>query len=425
MNKPTKAIAALCLLNSANLYALGVGEIETHSALNQVLRAKIPLLSSKNEDPSNVRIGIASREVFKKSGIERPHYLTEIKFTPVLSKNGDISIEVLSNSTIKEPFVNFILEIEWPQGRTLKEFTILLDPPVTMANVQSEPVVLANSSKKKSPKTIARAQQKVGSSTQQYGPTQSSDTIWGIAKQLVTDNSTSEHQKMMLALYENNPKAFYKKNINALKKGAILQAPSKQQIDSRSTAQAKAQYQEQNSLWSSASSKKIDAKPSKQVNATGIKEKETEQTTEGKLTLLTASKKANTDVTVEGNSLDTPVGSDKPEVQASMALEMATTLEAENNDVKSRLNDLEAQVEKLHRLVALKDKQLAQLQSTKTTAKKADVVAAKPAPVNEEPLIVRASMSQAPAHFFYKLLCIRAEYSADTAHSCSSLNICL
>ncbi len=52
MNKSTKAIAALCLLNSASLYALGVGEIETLSALNQVLKAKIPTaLATKNERP--------------------------------------------------------------------------------------------------------------------------------------------------------------------------------------------------------------------------------------------------------------------------------------------------------------------------------------------------------------------------------------
>ena len=264
MNKPTKAIAALCLLNSANLYALGVGEIETHSALNQVLRAKIPLLSSKNEDPSNVHIGIASREVFKKSGIDRPHYLTQIKFTPVLNKNGEITIEVLSNSTIKEPFVNFILEIEWPQGRTLKEFTILLDPPVTMSDLQPAPVQLAHSSKKKPVETLVRtAPSSVANSVQQYGPTKSRDTVWGIAKKLVTNNSPAEHQRMMLALYDNNPQAFYKKNMNALKKGAILQTPSQQQVESRTLAQAKSQYKEQNSLWSSSSSNKVTAKASK------------------------------------------------------------------------------------------------------------------------------------------------------------------
>jgi len=393
MNKPTAAIAAFCLLNSASLYALGVGEIETQSALNQVLRAKIPLLSSKNEDPNNVHIGIASREVFQKSGIDRPHYLTEIKFTPVLNKKGEITIEVLSNSTIKEPFVNFILEIEWPQGRTLKEFTILLDPPVTMAGIQPTPVQLAHSSKKKPTDTVTRTHQVTSSPTQKYGPVKSSDTIWGIAKTLTPSNSPAEHKKVMLALYDNNPKAFYKKNINALKKGAILQAPSQQQINSRTSAQANTQYNEQNSLWSSTSSRKSTAKTSqanKKTAATSSKERKQQNTNEGQLTLLTTSKQNSTGVTIEGNSLDTPIGSSNPEIQASMALEMATTLEAENNDVKSRLNDLETQVEKLHRLIALKDKQLAQLQSSKpvqvTTAKAVPIVE-KTTPSKKEPIL--------------------------------------
>jgi len=384
MNKPTKAIAALCLLNSANLYALGVGEIETYSALNQVLRAKIPLISSKSEDPSNVRIGIASREVFKKSGIDRPHYLTEIKFTPVLNKQGEITIEVLSNSTIKEPFVNFILEIEWPKGRTLKEFTILLDPPVTMSDLQPAPVVLASSSKKKANVAVVKSRNTTVKAVQQYGPTKSNDTIWGIAKALAPSNSPAEHQKVMLALYDNNPKAFYKKNINALKKGAILQAPSQQQINSRTAAQASAHYNEQNSLWSSTSSSKATAKTSqanKKTAATSSSKKEQKNASEGQLTLLTTSKQSSTDVTVEGNSVDTPTGSNNPETKANMALEMATTLEAENNDVKSRLSDLESQVEKLHRLIALKDKQLALLQSTKS----AESITKTQAPVAVEP----------------------------------------
>jgi len=377
MNKPSKAIAALCLLSSANSYALGVGEIKTHSALNQILRAQIPLLSSKNEDPSNVRIGIASREVFKKAGIDRPHYLTEIKFTPTLSKNGDITIDVRSNSTIKEPFVNFILEIEWPQGRTLKEFTILLDPPVTLSDIAPSAVQLAKSSTKVSANTATTkhlASTAVTSDiAQQYGPTKSSDTVWKIAKKLSPKGSTFSHQQMMLALYDNNPKAFYKKNINALKKGAILKTPTQQQIQSRTLSQAQTAFNQQHTQWTSitTANKTAIAKSTQPAAVADSDKKKLKQNAEpAKLTLLTASKQSSVDVTVEGNTVDTPVGSNNPNVQANIAIEMATTLEAENKDVKSRLNDLESQLEKLQRLIALKDEQLAQLQSVKPAVTK-------------------------------------------------------
>ena len=388
MNKPTKTIAALCLLNSASAYALGVGEIETHSALNQLLNAQIPLVGSQKEDPSNIRIGIASREAFEKAGIDRPHYLTQLKFTPILGKNGEITVDVRSTSTIKEPFVNFILEVEWPQGRTLKEFTILLDPPITMSDVRTTPLELPQTAKitPTQPATTTQVTTYVAPAAQpapatEYGPTKNRDTVWGIAKKLIANNHTVTHQQMMLALYDNNPKAFYKKNINALKKGAILQLPSNEQVDSRTSAQANNDYVEHNTLWSSSTKApstatavaKVDKEDQPLAATSSVKKKLKNNVEEAKLTLLTPKHETETDIPVEGNTTDTPVGSINTTDQANIAIEMATTLEEENKEVKSRLNDLETQVDKLQRLLALKDEQLAQLQSAKPVAAPAPV----------------------------------------------------
>lgn len=383
MNKPTNVFAALCLLNSASVYALGVGEIETHSALNQVLRAKIPLVSSKNEDPSNVIISIASREIFRKAGIDRPHYLTQLMFTPILGENGEITINVTSNTTIKEPFVNFILEVEWPQGRTLKEFTILLDPPITMSDVRTTPIelpktpVITQNTAVTTSKTAVRVTTASDNiAAQQYGPTKSRDNIWGIAKTLVKSTPNATHYQMMLALYDNNPKAFYKKNINALKKGVILQTPSQNQLANRSVIEAKDDFNKQNALWSTSSKAKptlvanVINKAQQAITTDVTKKKPEHNADNAKLTLLTPKHEIIDDVTVEGNSTDTPIGSSNPNEQASMAIEMVATLEEENKEVKSRLDDLETQVDKLKRLIALKDKRLAQLQSVKPAASK-------------------------------------------------------
>ncbi|MEH6504067.1 MAG: FimV/HubP family polar landmark protein [Cycloclasticus sp.] len=392
MKKSTKAIAALCLFNTATIYALGVGEIETHSALNQVLKAKIPLISSNNEDPSNVRIGIAPRDVFKKAGIDRPQYLSELVFTPVLEKNGDITIDVRSTSSIKEPFINFILEVEWPQGRTLKEFTILLDPPITMSDVRTTPIELAVSQPitpvipTNTPITnnVVPVVQKAPA--QEYGPTKSRDTVWGIAKTLLKNNHTVTHEQMMLALYDNNPSAFYKKNINALKKGAILHLPNDNQLKGRSTQQALNEYIEQNNLWSSASkaasttaTAKNDDTTQQTASTSAAKKKLENIVDEPSLTLLTPKTESKEDVTVEGNSTETPVSSNNPNTDAHTAIEMATTLEEENKELKSRLSDIETQVEKLQRLVTLQDKQLNQLQSA-TPTPVADKPVAEPTP---------------------------------------------
>jgi pilus assembly protein FimV len=395
MKKSTKAIAALCLFNSATIYALGIGEIETHSALNQVLKAKIPLISSKNEDPSNVRIAIAPREVFKKAGIDRPQYLSELVFTPVLEKNGDITIDVRSASSIKEPFINFILEVEWPQGRTLKEFTILLDPPITMSDLRTTPIELAVSqpispvipSNTQVTSNVVAAIQ--AAPVEEYGPTKSNDTVWAIAKTMLKNNHTITHEQMMLALYDNNPSAFYKKNINALKKGAILRLPGNDLLESRSSQQAHNEYIEQNNLWSSTTKAvkpttvaKADESTQQTASTSDVKKKLEDKLVKPSLTLLTPNAESKEGVTVEGNSTETPVSSNSQISNANTAIEMATTLEEENKELKSRLNDIETQVEKLQRLVTLQDKQLNQLQS------------ATKAPVTNKPVVDSPSTAE-------------------------------
>ena len=386
MRNTKQAIAALCLINSSSAFALGIGDITTHSALNQVLNAKIPLVSSKNEDPTNINVDLASRETFKQAGIDRPQYLSDLKFTPVVSQNGDVTITVTSSSTIKEPFVNFILEVEWPQGRTLKEFTILLDPPITMADVTTAPVELAKSSAITAiPATNASSTSRNSqvSSPEQlasnYGPTNSSDTVWGIAKKLLTNNNTISHEQMMMALFETNPKAFYKNNINALMKGQVLQVPDSDAVNQLSTQQARAAFYEQNIQWSaSARAKQVPNSSNAKIDSPSPASKE------AKLTLLTPEESAdnqasNTEASNATSPSATP-GSSDAVTQANIALEMATTIEQENKEVKSRLSDLETQVEKLQRLIALKDDQLAQLQAKPTEATKT-VPPKKPAPV--------------------------------------------
>lgn len=382
MKKSTKAIAAFCLFNSASIYALGIGEIETSSSLNQVLKAKIPLVSSKNEDPENIRIALASRDAFTKVGIDRPHYLTELKFTPIVSKDGEIAIEVLSKGTIKEPFVNFLLEVEWPDGRTLKEFTILLDPPVTMSNTQTTAIEVATSptpvplpktqtttSQPSTQKTYAATASQPVQATA-YGPTKNNDTMWGIAKGLIKDNNTVTHQQMMMALYNNNPSAFYKKNINALKRGAILNIPDRDQVNALTPTQATNEFVNQNNLWSSSTASntapatvKKDTGTQQTSTTTDTKKKPETNAEESQLTLHTPTDEEKQSIDVNGNAAETPVDSNN--AQANAAIEMATTLEEQNKDLTSRLSGLETQVDKLQRLLALKNEQLTQLQSAK------------------------------------------------------------
>ncbi len=135
-----------CLLPLVG-HTLGLGEIEVNSALNQELNARIKLLSAVPEDTQNLIVKLATREEFNQAGIDRPFLLQSLKFTTEV-KDGVPYIKVTSTKPIREPYLNFLIEIDWPKGHLMREYTILLDPPVfTQAPSDVRPAVANASSR--------------------------------------------------------------------------------------------------------------------------------------------------------------------------------------------------------------------------------------------------------------------------------------
>ena len=131
MRKLIVALALGAILIPNNGSALGLGEIEVNSALNQKLTARIDLLSAAPEDAESLLIRLASREEFARAGLDRPIALASLKFKTSV-EDGRVYIEVFSPKPIREPFLNFLVEVDWPKGHLIREYTILLDPPTFM-----------------------------------------------------------------------------------------------------------------------------------------------------------------------------------------------------------------------------------------------------------------------------------------------------
>ena len=125
----TKTLAVVSLLAPITAQPLGIGDIELHSALNQKLNAEIRLHLAPNENPADISVRLASPEKFDKAGIPWNYVLSKIKFKPVVQSDGSIVIKVTSREVLAEPFLDFLLEVVWPQGSQFREFTVLLDPP--------------------------------------------------------------------------------------------------------------------------------------------------------------------------------------------------------------------------------------------------------------------------------------------------------
>ena len=161
----------------------------------------------------------------------------------------------------------------------------------------------------------------------------------------------------------------------------MLDVPDEAVIRRRSADQAKSQFNEQNRLWSTANQSSSDSSPSSSDQPT---QTATSDEPEAKLKLMTPTDDAQPEVSVEGGSADSTTGSENPGAQASMAMEMAASLEQENTEIRSRLEELESQVETLQKQIALKDAELAELQSKPVEPKPAPAAAVeKPAPAPE------------------------------------------
>ncbi len=138
MRKHTLGLAIAGILAPSLSYALGLGEITTNSALNQPLDAEIELVSTTPAEVKNVTVHLAPEAVFDQVGIERTPVLDQLRFTPTV-ENGVPVIKVTSPGSIQEPFVNFVVEVTWPKGKLLREYTVLLDPPVLSDNAGPPP----------------------------------------------------------------------------------------------------------------------------------------------------------------------------------------------------------------------------------------------------------------------------------------------
>ena len=108
--------------------ALGLGDITVHSALNQPLKADIALVDAAGLSASDLSASLATADEFARAGVERVFFLNDLKFTPILHGNRQM-IRVTSRKPVNEPFLNFLVQLDQPNGRLLREYTLLIDPP--------------------------------------------------------------------------------------------------------------------------------------------------------------------------------------------------------------------------------------------------------------------------------------------------------
>lgn len=391
MYRLVRVLSFLIFLISLESFALGLGSIESHSALNQPLDAEIEITGLGDSDVSEVTVELASREAFEKVGLDRPFYLTALKFTLEQKGDGRNIIHVTSREAVKEPFVDFLLEVNWPGGHILREYTILLDPPLFLdegravietpvagavqpsspqAPVQQAAPATAGEQAQVSQPAAGGSRVVRSNGELSYGNVTRSDTLWSIAKQMRPDDSVTV-QQVMMALLRNNPDAFYNNNVNYLKAGYVLRIPDIAQIAEISAAEAEREIRRQNGEWfdakgqraSQAAPRALGAEEAAPAAGPGV------SASSGPRLKLVVPDASGEGAALEGVSDGTAQGAarqaslDALRSELALALENSEISRQENLELKARLAALEEQIASVQRLLTLRGDTLAALQS--------------------------------------------------------------
>ena len=375
LKKSAVAAALFFIAVSSNVVAMGLGAIDMQSGLNQPMNAVINLTSASGTDLSDIKVSIASKEAHDRTGLSKNRILSDFSFTVERDNRGNTFIRVTSTDTVHEPFIEFLLELQWPNGRLLREYTVLVDPPVMMpatpatpvAPVRRAPAPVAQAPVRQSRPTSSRpvtapVRTAAAPSANSYGPVRRNETLWDIAKRTRPGNDISVDQ-MMHALLRENPRAFVNNNINRLKAGATLNIPDRNTIAAITASEAIAESRRQAQEWQDG--KTAPVQESEPVAPADESVAEPEVTTDSRLQLTAPEDEAVTGAATAstGDPLSAE-GQTATEMSKQLALasEEAEASKAESQELQSRVSDLEKQVETMKRLLELKDDALAGMQ---------------------------------------------------------------
>jgi len=256
-------LGASLLAFSQIAWSLGLGEAKVESFLGQPLDVKIELITQASDDLASVSASLASAADYQLIGASRDDVSVPLQFS-VENPDGNAYISVRSKLDINNPVLRLILEVNWPNGRMLREYTLFLDPstfsqPAPAPRIETEKKVDTASTAGRATEAqppqpaSAPAGDTVISGADEYGPVKSGDTLWRIAKDWSAGSGLNLN-KVMLAIQRENPRAFSKNNINLLQRGAILRMPQRDDVNSMSSATARNEVQQQSDAFQSRKS---------------------------------------------------------------------------------------------------------------------------------------------------------------------------
>jgi pilus assembly protein FimV len=439
--RSSRALALLLALPSA-AFALGLGDIRLQSPLNAPLEAEIEVTDVAPDEINTVQARLAPRESFSQLGLDYPTYLTSVQLRLVQTADGRELIKLKSADAITDPFITLLIQVTWSHGQLMREYTMLLDPPVYTPGqpaAASAPVSAPATSAETRAGSIARsteapapapapapvspaateaaapaAEAPAPSATaaESAAPTpsaavaesaapaanpapppptaaaaegantthvvQKGETLSEIARGVTGATTNSARTRSWMLAIYQANPRAFDQNMNVMRSGSVLRIPDAAQAEAIAPADAAAEIRRQFTAWRST------AAPAGAAESTAAAPAGNAQAAQpGRLHLVTPSEPASAGAGAAANGA-----------------EVAT--------LKGQVKDLEGQLTESKRLLDLKNQELSRLQTelaAKENAKAAppppapaptQAVAATPAPAEKPPVAAPALPPPAP-----------------------------
>jgi len=127
------------LVHSSQLLALGLGDLTVSSSLNEPLEATIELLGLDGLTSAQIQARLGSVGEFERANIKRDFLIDNIQIEIIIFSRDQGVLRLTSEEPVIEPFLSMVVNVGWPTGRLMRDYTALIDLPVF---VSDEPQVV-------------------------------------------------------------------------------------------------------------------------------------------------------------------------------------------------------------------------------------------------------------------------------------------
>ncbi|MBI4005099.1 MAG: hypothetical protein HY356_00410 [Gammaproteobacteria bacterium] len=108
----------------SSAYALALSKISLNSSLNQPLDATIEFASASTVELDSLHTSVSSLTGQISGVYHWPHLKVEL----IRSEQGPSYLKITSRDVVREPIIQFLLELDWVNGQIKREYSLLINP---------------------------------------------------------------------------------------------------------------------------------------------------------------------------------------------------------------------------------------------------------------------------------------------------------